>query len=213
MHRIILLSLVLIYLAGCEQKAAPMVDEQAQAAENVATEAKQSNEILVLAWNDLMPAGEDERLVELYAKYYVETQRKMYEAAQAKGNGEVPKGDVRSMIAEGSAQDTMEQIGTYNVVPELNGKRVRLPGYVVPLSFSAKAEYLQFLFVPYFGACLHTPPPPPNQIVSVKSSELVKITNINDPYWVEGELTTGTFSQDLANSAYELNLTKLEPYE
>ncbi len=217
MHRTIMISVALVLLTGCEQNAAPeSANEQATLTEQTAskpTQAGQSNEILVLSWEDLMPEGESERLIELYTQYYAETQKKMFDLMNANRNDANPTGDVQSMIAEGSSLDTMEQIGTYNVVPELNGQRIRLPGYVVPLNFSATAVYKDFLFVPYFGACLHTPPPPPNQIVSIKSSELVEIQNISDPYWVEGVLSTGTFSMDLANSAYELNLTKLEPYE
>jgi len=118
-----------------------------------------------------------------------------------------------SSISEGSVDDTMEQIGTFNVVEELDGKRVRVPGYVVPFDFSANAEHKEFLLVPYFGACLHTPPPPPNQIILVKAETAAKIVNIEDPVWLEGTLTTGEFLSDLGNSAYELNLSKLEPYE
>ena len=44
----------------------------------------------------------------------------------------------------------------------LDGVRARIPGYVVPLESSA-AGHLEFLLVPYFGACIHTPPPPPTR--------------------------------------------------
>ena len=96
---------------------------------------------------------------------------------------------------------------------ELDGKRIRVPGYVVPFDFNADAEHTEFLLVPYFGACLHTPPPPPNQIIFVKAAVAAKIENIYEPVWLEGTLKTGEFLNDLGNSAYELNLSKLEPYE
>jgi len=107
----------------------------------------------------------------------------------------------------------MEQIGTFNVVKDLDGKRIRVPGYVVPFDFSADAEHKEFLLVPYFGACLHTPPPPPNQIILVKAETAAKISNIEEPVWLEGTLKTGEFLSDLGNSAYVLDLSKLEPYE
>jgi hypothetical protein len=118
-----------------------------------------------------------------------------------------------SLIEEGSDADTMNQIGTFNVVKELNGQRIRVPGYVVPFDFNANSEYNEFLVVPYFGACLHTPPPPPNQIILVKSAFAAKIDNIYEPFWLEGTLKTGEFLNDLGNSAYELDLSKIEPYE
>jgi len=159
-----------------------------------------------------MPDGEDKILAELYTEFYEEQERsfrKQMTLSQAAKAGD----DVMSMIDEGSAQDTMDQIGTYNVVADLNGAKIRLPGYVVPLDFNANSEYDEFLLVPYFGACLHTPPPPPNQIVFVKSSPATKVANINEPVWVEGVMKTGEFGSDLGNSAYELTLAKLEPYE
>jgi len=121
--------------------------------------------------------------------------------------------NIAELVAEGAANDTMEQIGTFNVVESLNGEKVRIPGYIVPLDFSAKSEHGEFLLVPYFGACLHTPPPPPNQIVFVKADPAAKIPNIDEPVWLEGRMKTGKFNSDLGNSAYELSLSKLEPYE
>lgn len=196
-----------LWLGGCgETSETGGVDSQdvRQTIENETAE--------LISWEDLMPDGEDEILAELYAQFFAEqenllqTQIPLSEAANEQA-------DLLSRIDEGSAEDTMEQIGTYNVVEELNGKKVRLPGYVVPLDFNASFEYNVFLLVPYFGACLHTPPPPPNQIVFVTSEALAKVENINDPVWVEGHLKTGQFGSELGNSAYELTLSKLEPYE
>ena len=54
-----------------------------------------------------------------------------------------------------------------SIVEELNGQRVRIPGYLLPLEVSA-TKVTEFLLVPYIGACIHVPPPPPNQIIYVK---------------------------------------------
>ena len=91
--------------------------------------------------------------------------------------------------------------------------KVRIPGYVVPLDFSAASKHTEFLLVPYFGACLHTPPPPPNQIIFVKANPAVEITNIYDPFWIEGVMKTGEFNSNLGDSAYEVDLTLIKPYE
>ena len=165
-----------------------------------------------ITWEDLMPEGEDELLESLYVEFYEEFERKMFRNSTSliDAANEDPG---LSSIAEGSASDTMEQIGTFNVVKDLDGKRIRVPGYVVPFDFSANAEHKEFLLVPYFGACLHTPPPPPNQIILVKSELAAKIENIEEPVWLEGTLKTGEFLNDLGNSAYVLNLSKVEPYE
>lgn len=173
--------------------------------------AAKNTDPVEITWEELMPQGEEERLAQLYEDFYNELDQRMADAAEAAQQS----GDTEALVAaitEGSAGDTMEQIGTYNVVSELNGTAIRLPGYVVPFDFSADAEYREFLLVPYFGACLHTPPPPPNQIVFVKADPAATISNIYDPVWVEGVLKTGEFNSDLGNSAYELTLSKVEAY-
>jgi len=167
----------------------------------------------LLIWEDLMPVGEDAILAELYSEFYEDMESRMRQQMTLSEAAKADDAPVTDIITEGSAQDTMEQIGTFNVVDSLNGEKIRIPGYVVPLDFSAKSEHEEFLLVPYFGACLHTPPPPPNQIIYVKADPSAKISSINDPVWLEGTMKTGKFTSELGNSAYELTLSKLEPYE
>lgn len=169
-----------------------------------------------LNWDDLMPIGEDEVLAELYETYYANLRTDLADRSERlldSGNTGGSEFDVSALISEGATNDTMEQIGTFNVVEQLNGLNVRLPGYVVPLDFSADGVYSEFLLVPYFGACLHTPPPPPNQIVFVKAEPATKVASIYEPVWVEGILKTGQFESDTGDSAYELTLSTLEVYE
>lgn len=170
--------------------------------------------VTTITWEDLLPEGEEEILEKLYIEFYQEFEARLREQQSALSSSLSSAGDVDiSMIEEGSDADTMQQIGTFNVVEDLDGQKVRLPGYIVPLDFKADAEHTEFLLVPYFGACLHSPPPPPNQIVFVTSNPPAKIPDIYDPVWLEGTMTTGQFNTEMGNSAYELSLSKLEPYE
>ncbi len=167
------------------------------AAEALAAErAVEARGAVVLTWEDLMPEGEEERLAEMY-------QIQMAEMYSSPGG----------VVEEGSAADVGEQVGTFNVVEELNGKTVRLPGYTVPFSFAAKAEVSEFLLVPYFGACLHNPPPPPNQTVYIKLDKPMPLKDISQAVWIEGVLTTTTQRSDLADTAYTINATLVEEYE
>ena len=181
--------------------------------DTIQVEADVKLDVTEITWEDLMPEGEDELLEALYVEFYEDFERKMAQNSTTLAEAASQDTNVSAMIEEGSDADTMEQIGTFNVVKDLDGKRIRVPGYVVPFDFNANAEYKEFLVVPYFGACLHTPPPPPNQIILVKSDTAAKIDNIYEPFWLEGTLTTGEFLNDLGNSAYELKLSKIEPYE
>lgn len=159
-----------------------------------------------MTWDDLMPEGEFEKLDEMYADYMAELERQMRASSRPLSQ------TTPDMVAEGSDLDQMEQIGTFNTVEALDGADIRLPGYVVPFDFDSGNEYSEFLLVPYFGACIHSPPPPPNQIVYVKTKKPVTVENIWSPVWVEGRLTTEKNLNDTGDAAYTLDLKKVEPY-
>lgn len=166
-----------------------------------------------LSWEDLMPEGEPELLRELYAEFFDEFEKKFLAAQQVPLSQAAEAIDPTEFIEEGSAADTMPQIGTFNVVKELDGQLIRLPGYAVPLDFNKDHAYTEFLLVPYFGACLHSPPPPPNQIIYVRSETPVIVKNISMPVWVEGVMKTEKKESDIGNAAYRLALSKLELFE
>ena len=98
------------------------------------------------------------------------------------------------------------------VVEELNGKLVRLPGFVVPLAFDG-TDVDEFLLVPYFGACIHVPPPPANQIVYVKAREKLAVEGLFAAVWVTGRMKTEHASNDLAEAGYTLDAHEVKPYE
>ena len=100
------------------------------------------------------------------------------------------------------------------VKSQLN-KKVRLPGYVVPLD-AERSEKREFLLVPYFGACIHTPPPPANQIVLIRptaQSKIKKLPESMDIVWVEGEIKEGRVSTSQGVSGYLLEAVSVAPYE
>jgi uncharacterized protein len=106
------------------------------------------------------------------------------------------------------------------VNPLLNGQIVRLPGYLLPLEFSGKLVS-EFLLVPWVGACIHTPPPPPNQIVHVKPDKPVTMTGMFEPVWITGQLRTGAIRKSLSlvdgsadiDVGYSLHASRVEPYK
>ena len=84
------------------------------------------------------------------------------------------------------------------VVEELDGQNIRIAGYLLPLEASG-GKVTEFLLVPYIGACIHAPPPPPNQIVHVKVLQKngYKNRKIYDPVWVTGKLVIQSMSKEL----------------
>jgi len=99
-----------------------------------------------------------------------------------------------------------------DTLKKLDGKLVRIPGFVVPLD-DMQEEGAEFLLVPYYGACVHTPPPPPNQIVMVgmAGKKSVKL-NLFDAVWMSGRLKIATVESPYGAVGYQLEGLKVEPY-
>jgi len=115
--------------------------------------------------------------------------------------------------AEHSGNRAMPQFGTFNINASVLDRPVRLPGYVVPLSNDGKGRLVEFLFVPYYGACIHVPPPPPNQIVHVRLREGIEQPDMYSPFFLTGRLQAERTDDDLAGSAYTMAQAGLRPYE
>lgn len=97
-------------------------------------------------------------------------------------------------------------------VANLHGQNVRLPGFVAPLERSAKG-ISEFLLVPYFGACIHSPPPPANQIVHVVSAEPIGEKTAQAAVWVSGRLEVLRYESALGVSGYRMPQSKVQVYQ
>jgi hypothetical protein len=98
------------------------------------------------------------------------------------------------------------------VRPELDGKHVKIAGFVIPLE-GDEETISEMLLVPYFGACFHVPPPPSNQIIHITFKTAIKIKELWDVVYVEGELKTKTIINELAEVGYVMEGYSVEPYE
>ncbi|MDF1768589.1 DUF3299 domain-containing protein [Maricaulis sp.] len=145
------------------------------------------NGITTINWDHLLPEGEMERIQELYNL-------------------------ASSMTEMDHLGGPMTQIGTFNVQEGLIGRTVRMPGYILPLDLQPGGDITEFLLVPYFGACVHTPPPPPNQIVYVTSAEPIRVERLWSAVWVTGQLTADQHMNDMGDAAYTIELIETEPY-
>lgn len=95
--------------------------------------------------------------------------------------------------------------------PAMDGVRGRIPGYLVPLEES-KQGIKEMLLVPYYGACIHSPPPPANQIIHVFLSKPVKGYMTMDPVWVSGTLKAFRGDSYMGTSGYRIDNGQLQPY-
>ncbi len=104
-----------------------------------------------------------------------------------------------------------KQLKFGTVRQDLDGKLITIPGFVIPLEGDDK-KVTEFLLVPFLGACIHVPPPPPNQIVYVKYEGGAPVNGLWDLVTITGIMHTDGVSSDLGDSGYLLQGTGIEKY-
>ena len=124
----------------------------------------------------------------------------------------VPKDFVPSEITVDHQMNMSQADPNAPVLESLNNRFVKIPGFVVPLEGTA-THTTEFLLVPYFGACIHVPPPPSNQIVHVTFDEGVPIESLYDAVWITGNLTTTRWEGDIASVGYTMQGVAIELFE
>jgi hypothetical protein len=157
---------------------------------DVAAQATPSATARTAKWDELVPKDWDP-----------------FKEFKKKNVGAIPEGGEREMELMEELRKAWDNAPTR---PELNGARLRLPGYVVPLDASVDGQK-EFLLVPYFGACIHSPPPPANQIVHVKLAKPVSFRTM-DAVWVSGVLSIGRSDSPMGVSGYAMAGEVVEPY-
>lgn len=139
---------------------------------------------LTLTWPDLMPA--DYRLESVLAGYDVA------------GLSDTDYEAVRML------REIERELEQAPVVRELDGKWVRLPGYALPLEYAGELV-TEFLLVPFYGACIHVPPPPLNQVVYVIAEGGVEVRKLFDTLWVVGRLSAKRTDSEWGDAGYTLH--------
>ncbi|QXH35317.1 DUF3299 domain-containing protein [Pseudomonas muyukensis] len=120
---------------------------------------------------------------------------------------------ISDALSAEAAPAARQQAPDAPVVKALDGQAVKIPGYIVPLEVSEEGRTTEFLLVPYYGACIHVPPPPSNQIVHIFSEMGVRIEDLYQPYWIEGTLSVKASSSELADAGYQMEAEKIYAYE
>jgi uncharacterized protein len=122
------------------------------------------------------------------------------------------------IIGEGeidAINDTWNPIYDANAVKlneALNGAYITMPGFIIPFDISAKGV-TSFMLVPYVGACIHTPPPPANQLVMVDSAKPWPGDQLWDAVWVTGTMRTQLQSTKLGQTGYSLIADDMKVFE
>jgi hypothetical protein len=196
-----------LLLGGCSEDAAPpapgtdqaAMQEQAPAAVPPADTTAQvpaidsAAEVREIEWDALIP--EDYRPDKLLAEFAAE---------------DLSDDDPRAAELMAKLKALWDQAP---VREELDGAAVRLPGFVVPVEGDEK-ETTAFLLVPYYGACIHVPPPPANQTVYVLTEPGKGAPpGLFDVVWVNGTMSVKRIENDIAEAGYTLYASEVTPYE
>lgn len=179
--------------------------EPADASRMVASTTASGEQYQTIEWTDLMPEDDLEALTNP-PEYLSEIE----DGAPEDTIG----GRLKNDTAGGVSEDRYQQaLVSRNIVEAFNKQAVRLPGFIVPLETNDEQKVTEFFLVPFFGACIHLPPPPPNQIVFVQYDQGIQVDSIYHPFWVSGELQTSLTENDVAVSAYAIKADQIELYQ
>ncbi|WP_299262731.1 DUF3299 domain-containing protein [uncultured Psychrosphaera sp.] len=119
---------------------------------------------------------------------------------------------IKNAISAANDDRYQQALVSANVVPEMDNQAIKIPGFIVPLEFNEDETVTQFFLVPYFGACIHQPPPPPNQIIFVNYPKGLTLESLYDPFWISGILSTSVIQNDMATAAYTMEVQHYELY-
>lgn len=158
----------------------------------------------LIEWTDLMPAEDLEALLNPPAW--------LDEIEEGSAEDQISK-QVSGAIANAKDERYQQALVSTRVRPEFDKRKVKIPGYIVPLAFDDNMVITEFFLVPFFGACIHVPPPPPNQMIYIAYARGLTLENLYDPFVVEGTLQVKSFEGgDMGTSAYSMQVAKIAPY-
>lgn len=126
--------------------------------------------------------------------------------------GEEAPGDFTSNLRQRD-ESMPEVMFSTRVVEAYDGQFLQIGGYPVPLEMNERGRYTSFFLVPYAGACIHVPPPPPNQIILVDYPTGIEIDDLYVPFWISGTLRVEQTSNDLADASYRFDAHKVWLYD
>jgi len=111
-----------------------------------------------------------------------------------------------------STLKTLDSAKANTPASALNNKAVAIPGFIVPLEDDVD-QVTEFLLVPYAGACIHVPPPPPNQMIYVKLAHSQKTKMTAEPVTVTGHLHVTTVQSPYGDVSFNMDGESIKPYE
>ncbi|MDO6559944.1 DUF3299 domain-containing protein [Paraglaciecola chathamensis] len=155
-----------------------------------------NSEIKKIGWRDLLPNA-DQEVLEKY-----------------QSSAEKPLSEQVTLSLQATADEQYQSaLYSTNVVEHLTGKAVSISGYIVPIDLNEDRSVKRFFLVPYYGACIHYPPPPPNQLIYVDLIDGFSKIMMSQAFTLTGVLEKGLFEDHQGTSAYILNLSHITAFD
>ena len=156
-----------------------------------------------LEWDDLMPADDLDALQN--------PPNYLYDFEDDSDEDQI-NSQLANAVTNAVNDRYQQALVSTSIISEMDGRNVRVPGFVVPLEFDDEQTITEFFLVPYFGACIHSPPPPPNQIIYVRAPKGIQLETLYDPFWISGKLSTKLVENYMATAAYSMEMESYEDY-
>jgi hypothetical protein len=156
-----------------------------------------------LEWDDLMPADDLDALQN--------PPNYLYDFEDDSDEDQI-NSQLANAVTNAVNDRYQQALVSTSIISEMDGRNVRVPGFVVPLEFDDEQTITEFFLVPYFGACIHSPPPPPNQIIYVRAPKGIQLETLYDPFWISGKLSTKLVENYMATAAYSMEMEFYEDY-
>ena len=151
-----------------------------------------------IQWSELLPDTEKSVL-------------QKYQQSEVTTPTEFTENILRSLEAS-TDQQYSSAMTSVNTVDIFDNMPVSVAGFIVPIDYHEDKSLRNIFIVPYFGACIHFPPPPPNQIIYAQLSEGFIEFDITQAYQLNGVMQRGLFEDPLGTSAYILQVESIESY-
>lgn len=206
---LLLLAFLAAVLSACSSE--PSEQSPDRTTEGTAVKEKASDpsgrknvQYTTIEWTDLMPEDDLEILLNPPESIQDIPEGSEYDVMPE------PMGNVAHTPEE---QRYYEALASTRIKEEFHQQSVRIPGFIVPLEYDAHQTITSFFLVPFFGACIHVPPPPPNQIIYASYERGIQLDVLYDAFYITGTLHTELISNDMATAAYTMVVDSITPYE
>ena len=207
---LIFYGITILTLVACEKHDTDSLSEISQSSSTDAELSSQpippalpTSAFTTIEWIDLMPEDDLDALLNP-PSYVTDVEDGSFE--------DQISSQIRNTLTAASDDRYQQALVSTRIIPTMDGQAVRIPGFIVPLEFNDEQNVTQFFLVPFFGACIHVPPPPPNQIIFVNYPQGLKLNHLYDPFWISGILQTSLVENDIATAAYSLQMQSYEIY-